>query len=82
MKVFIQNRKTKEFYGDGNRWVATRARALDCQSVANAEKIAREEKFLDVSIVLTFKQSNEPIILPLRSKITLQDATGEKREER
>ena len=65
MKVFIQNRRTKEFYGGGTRWVATRARALDCRSAANAEKIAREQKLRDVSIVLTFKQRNETIILPL-----------------
>ena len=68
MKVFIQNCKTQEFYGDDTRWVATRAQAMDCWSAANAEKIARRKKLRDISIILTFQQGNQTIVLPLGTK--------------
>ena len=74
MKVFIQNCKTQEFYGDDTRWVATRAQAMDCWSAANAEKIARREKLRDISIILAFQQGNQTIILPLSTKTGPRDA--------
>jgi hypothetical protein len=74
MKVFIQQNRTKEFYGDGGQWVPTRTGALDCRTSEDAEQVVKRDSLTDVSIYLMFTNIREPLVLPPSKQRTAEGA--------
>jgi hypothetical protein len=65
MNVFIRNDRTKEFFCGRDEWASTVEEAIDCRTALSAESIARRRQFSNVSVVLTFADGRETIVLTL-----------------
>jgi hypothetical protein len=70
MNVFIRNNQTKEFFCGGDEWASTLDRAMNCRTALSAESIVRRRQFSDVSVVLTFDDGRETIVLTLSNFIS------------
>jgi hypothetical protein len=65
MRVFLRDKKTRRYHAGSEGWASAAGEARDFNNIAQASRIALDERLPEVEIVLQWEMLPDEVVLPV-----------------